>query len=208
MKTAVIIDDQPYIRLIVAQVLQQEGIEVMAECSDGAQGLIQARRQRPDILVLELALPRLDGMEVITRLRRSNSSTRIVVLTACPAEFTVERCMRAGASAFISKSNDLDVFCKGIRTVRAGFTCFPDLSSERHYASHIDPDERTRLAMLSARELAVLRHLAMGLTNIQIGEALLLSNKTISSYKTRLVNKLKVRSVVCLADLARRHGVL
>lgn len=208
MATAIIIDDQPYIRLILAQLLREEGVTVLIECSDGKEGLAQARTLRPDIVVLELSLPRLDGMDVINRLRRLNPKTRLVVLTSCPAEFAMDRCMRAGVSAFMSKNDKPDVFRKGIRAVLAGFICFPDLQDSDLSPSHSDPEERVRISMLSARELAVLRYLALGFSNIQIGKVLLLSNKTISSYKTRLVNKLKVRSVVCLADLARRHGLI
>jgi two-component system response regulator EvgA len=208
MATAVIIDDQPYIRVILARILEQEGVEVIAECTDGINGLAQARALRPTMVVLELSLPGLDGMDVIARLRQFEPAMRLVVVTACPLEFVMDRCMRAGVNAFISKSNDPEVFRKALQAVQAGFICFPDTLVNTSQPSHADPEEHVRIAQLSARELAVLRYLAMGFTNIQIGEALLLSNKTISSYKTRLVNKLKVRSVVCLADLARRHGVL
>jgi two-component system response regulator EvgA len=208
MATAIIIDDQPYIRVILAQILREEGVTVLAECSNGREGLAQARALRPDIIVLELALPGLDGMDVINRLRRVDQKTRFVVLTGCPAEFAMDRCMRAGVSAFMAKNDDPDVVRKGIRAVLAGFICFPDLHDSTLCPNHSDPEERVRISMLSARELAVLRYLALGFTNIQIGNVLLLSNKTISSYKTRLVNKLKVRSVICLADLARRHGLI
>ncbi|MBA1290020.1 response regulator transcription factor [Pseudomonas japonica] len=208
MATAVIIDDQPYIRVILKRILVEEGVTVLAECSDGIEGMAQARELKPDILVMELVLPGLDGMDVINRIRRQAPGIQIVVVTACPAEFSMDRCMRAGVTAYISKSTDIEVFRKAIQAVRAGFICFPNVRAGSELPSHSDPDERVRIAGLSARELAVLRYLAMGFSNLQIGQALLLSNKTISSYKTRLVKKLKVRSVICLAELAHRHGVV
>jgi two-component system response regulator EvgA len=208
MATAMVIDDQPYIRVILEQILKEEGVTVVAECSDGLEGLAQARKYRPDIIVLELALPGMDGMDVISRLRRLHPAIQLVVLTSCPAEFSMDRCMRAGVTAFMSKSNDTEAFRKGLRAVLAGFICFPNAVTQKDNPSHADPEEAVRIARLSARELAVLRYLALGFNNVQIGQALLLSNKTISSYKTRLVNKLKVRSVICLSDLAKRHGVV
>lgn len=208
MATAVIIDDQPYIRVILKRILVEEGVTVLAEYSDGIEGMAQARKLKPDILVMELVLPGLDGMDVINRIRRQTPAIQIVVVTACPAEFSMDRCMRAGVTAYVSKSTDIEVFRKAIQAVRAGFICFPNVQAGSDLPSHSDPDERVRIAALSARELAVLRYLAMGFSNLQIGEALLLSNKTISSYKTRLVKKLKVRSVICLAELAHRHGVV
>lgn len=208
MATAVIIDDQPYIRVILKRILVEEGVTVLAEYSDGIEGMAQARKLKPDILVMELVLPGLDGMDVINRIRRQTPAIQIVVVTACPAEFSMDRCMRAGVTAYVSKSTDIGVFRKAIQAVRAGFICFPNVQAGSDLPSHSDPDERVRIAALSARELAVLRYLAMGFSNLQIGEALLLSNKTISSYKTRLVKKLKVRSVICLAELAHRHGVV
>lgn len=208
MATAVLIDDQPYIRVILKRILADEGVTVIAECSDGIEGVAQARALKPDILVTELILTGLDGMDVINRIRRAAPSTYVVVVTSCPAEFSMDRCMRAGVTAYISKGSEPEVFRRAIQAVRAGFTCFPNTLGSNDQPGHGDPDERVRIAGLSARELAVLRYLAMGFSNLQIGHALLLSNKTISSYKTRLVKKLKVRSVICLADLARRHGVV
>jgi len=208
MATAVLIDDQPYIRVILKRILEDEGVKVVAECGDGIEGVAQARSLKPDILVTELVLTGLDGMDVINRIRRAVPATRVVVVTASPAEFSMDRCMRAGCTAYISKSHDTDVFRKAIQAVQAGFTCFPSTQGQPNQPKHGDPDEQGRIAGLSARELAVLRYLAMGFSNLQIGHALLLSNKTISSYKTRLVKKLKVKSVICLADLARRHGVV
>ncbi|WP_426150577.1 response regulator [Pseudomonas sp. DC3000-4b1] len=208
MATAVIIDDQPYIRLMVGQILQEEGIELLGECADGVQGLALIREAQPDIAVLELTLPNLEGLEVIERARRVSQATKWVVLTACPADYTLDRCLRAGITAFVPKAYDTQTFRHGIRAVKAGFTYYPDLACNKHQPGHGDEDERIRLSRLSARELTVLRYLAVGFTNVQIGQALMLSNKTVSSYKTRLVNKLKVQTLVGLAELARRHGLI
>lgn len=208
MVTAIIVDDQPYIRVILKRILGEEGVTVTAECVTGVDGIARARELQPDILITELVLPGIDGLDAISRIRRHAPTTQIIVVTACPAEFSMDRCMRAGVVAYISKSNDVEVFRRAIQAVRAGFICFPNLQGTGQQPSHADPDERVRIAGLSGRELAVLRYLALGFSNLQIGEALLLSNKTISSYKTRLVKKLRVKSVICLAEMARRHGVI
>lgn len=208
MPSALIVDDQPYIRATVEDILVQEGFHIAAQASDGVQAVALARKFRPALIVLEIAIPRLNGLEVIHRIKQLGFPTHILVLTSYPPEYGAERCLKAGAAGFLCKTNTPEVFRNAVRTLGAGFIFFPNVGTSQDGPAVSDADERERIARLSARELAVLRYLAVGFSNIQIGEALLLSNKTVSSYKSRLVAKLKVKSVVCLAELARRHNLV
>lgn len=208
MRTALIVDDQPYIRASVANILKEEGFTTLAQSANGVEAVALARQMRPGLIVLEIAIPRLDGLEVIHRIKNLGFPTHILVLTSYPPEYGAERCLKAGAAGFLSKTNTPDEFRNAVRTLDAGFIFFPNMTVTHDGPSLGDAGERERIAQLSAREMAVLRYLAVGFSNIQIGEALLLSNKTVSSYKSRLVAKLKVRSVVCLAELARRHNLV
>lgn len=208
MRTALIVDDQPYIRASVAHVLKEEGFNTLAQAGDGVEAIALARKIRPALIVLEIAIPKLDGLEVIHRIKQLGFPTHILVLTSYPPEYGAERCLKAGAAGFLCKTNTPEEFRNAVRTLAAGFIFFPNMHPSQDGPAVSDASERERIARLSARELAVLRYLAVGFSNIQIGEALLLSNKTVSSYKSRLVAKLKVKSVVCLAELARRHNLV
>ncbi|MBF7142205.1 MULTISPECIES: response regulator transcription factor [Pseudomonas] len=208
MRNALIVDDQPYIRTIVENLLAEEGIKTLAHASDGVQALALARKLEPELIVMEIAVTGLDGIEVISRIKQLGFDTDILVLTSYPAEYSAERCMKAGAAGFLTKTHQPEDFRQAVRTLVSGYIFFPKPFLGQVTPALGGPTEQERIARLSARELAVLRYLAMGFTNIQIGEALLLSNKTVSSYKSRLVAKLKVDSLVCLADLARRHHLV
>lgn len=208
MPSALIVDDQPYIRAIVEDILVQEGFQVAAQASDGVQAVALARQLRPQVIVMEIAIPGLDGVDVIRRIKHLGFPTNILVLTSYRPEYIAERCLKAGAAGFLCKTNEPEDFRNALRTVTAGFIFFPNLRSSLDGPALGDSAEAERIAQLSTRELAVLRYLAVGFTNLQIGEVLLLSNKTISSYKSRLVAKLKVKSVVGLAELAHRHHLV
>ncbi|WP_263261723.1 response regulator transcription factor [Pseudomonas sp. RIT-PI-S] len=208
MRTALIVDDQPYIRATVEEMLKEEGFDSFAHAADGVQAVALARQVRPALVVLEIALPRLDGLSVIQRIKALGFPTQMLVLTSYPPEYGAERCLKAGAAGFLSKTNRPEDFRNAVRTITSGFIFFPNWQANVDGPTLGDAAETERIAGLSARELSVLRYLAVGFTNIQIGEALLLSNKTVSSYKSRLVAKLKVKSVVCLAELARRHNLV
>lgn len=208
MPSALIVDDQPYIRAAVQDILVKEGYEVVAQAGDGVQALALARQLRPALIVMEIAIPRLDGIDVIQRIKRLGFPTYILVLTSYAPEYSAERCLKAGAAGFITKNHSADDFRDALHTVSNGFIFFPNLQPNDDGPRFGDAAEKERLARLSNRELAVLRYLAVGFNNLQIGEALLLSNKTVSSYKSRLVAKLRVKSVVCLAELARRHNLV
>ncbi|MOA31488.1 Virulence factors putative positive transcription regulator BvgA [compost metagenome] len=118
------------------------------------------------------------------------------------------RCMKAGAAGYMSKTNDLDELVKAIKVVMDGYTFFPNLASSSVRRSDAQATDLELIQSLSDRELTILQQLAKGLSNKEIGEAMLLSNKTVSTYKTRLIEKLNVKSVVYLADFAKRNNLL
>jgi len=132
----------------------------------------------------------------------------VLVLTSQSAQFYSMRCMKAGAAGYISKTNDLDELVKAIKVVIDGYTFFPNLASSSVRRSDAQATDLELIQSLSDRELTILQQLAKGLSNKEIGEAMLLSNKTVSTYKTRLIEKLNVKSVVYLADFAKRNNLL
>ncbi|AKS09900.1 response regulator transcription factor [Pseudomonas trivialis] len=206
MYRALIVDDHPVVRLAVGMLLEKEGIEVVGEAANGLDAVRMSKDLAPDIIILDIGIPQLSGLEVISRLRTCASPPKILVLTSqAPSVFSA-RCQQAGASGYIYKADDLRGLIRAIQTVMDGYTCFPELatSSVRSTDAVVEGE---LLSRLSDRELAVLRQLALGYSNKDIGNAMLLSNKTISTYKTRIMEKLNVSTLVDLADFAKRNSL-
>jgi two-component system, NarL family, response regulator EvgA len=205
MFKALVVDDHPFIRSSVKMLLKQEGFEVVAEADNGADAVQLAREHEPELIVLDIAMPKLDGLEVISRICALGLSCKILVLTSQSPLFYSMRCMKAGAAGYISKTNDLDEL---VKAVMGGYTFFPNLAHSSVRRSDAETTDLELIQTLSDRELTILQQLSQGLSNKEIGDAMLLSNKTISTYKTRLIEKLKVKSVVYLADFAKRNNLV
>ncbi|MCT8945756.1 response regulator [Pseudomonas iridis] len=208
MFKAMVVDDHPFIRSSVKMLLKQENFDVVAEADNGADAVQMAREHAPDLIVLDIGMPKLDGLEVISRISALGLSSKILVLTSQSAQFYSMRCMKAGAAGFISKTNDINELIKAIKAVMDGYTFFPNLAGSSVRRSDVEATELDLIQTLSDRELTILQQLANGLSNKEIGEAMLLSNKTVSTYKTRLIEKLNVKSVVYLADFAKRNHLV
>lgn len=208
MHKALIVDDHPFIRAAGRALLKEEGFQVVAETDNGADAVQLAREHQPDLILLDIAIPKLDGLEVLSRLSALGLPSKILVLTGRPALSYSTRCRNAGAAGYISKSDDLDEMVKAVRAIMSGYTFFPNLANSSVRRSDQEATEQELIRSLSDRELSILQQLANGLSNKEIGEAMLLSNKTVSTYKKRMIDKLKVKSVVYLAEFAKRNDLI
>lgn len=211
---ALIVDDHPFVRASVKMLLELANFEVVGEADNGRDAWDLARNLKPQVVVLDIGIPFLDGLEVIERIRGMNTEerlqppVRVLVLTSQPAHYFAARCINAGAGGFLSKSDDLTALREALKLLMEGKVFFPSVAVHSVRRSDVESNEATRIASLSDRELMVLQQLARGVSNKQIADAMLLSNKTVSTYKTRLIQKLNVASVVDLADLAKRHDLI
>ena len=208
MSKALIVDDHPFIRATVKYLLKQEGFDEIYEAGNGADAVQLAREKRVDMVILDLAMPKLGGLEVIARIKALDLPCKILVLTSYLAVFFSARCMRAGAMGFVAKTGELDELQKAIRAIRSGYSCFPSLPTSSVRRDDLQTTEREQLQALSDREMTVLIALAKGLGNKEIAESMLLSHKTISTYKTRLKEKLHMSSVVHLSKFAQRNHLI
>lgn len=129
MSKALIVDDHPFIRATVKYLLKQEGFVEIFEAGNGADAMQIAREERPDLVILDLAMPKLGGLEVISRIKALELPCKILVLTSYLAVFFSTRCMRAGAMGFVAKTGELDELQKAIRAIRCGYSCFPSVAS-------------------------------------------------------------------------------
>ncbi len=204
MQKILIVDDHPTVRFAVRLLLEREGYEVVGEAHDGVSAVSMSQDHSPEVVILDLGLPRLDGLSVLERLRALKPAPRIMVFTGLPPRLFAKRCIEAGASAFVRKDEDLQILVGALRAVLSGYSYLPDalrLAPRMH-------SEGDRLDRLSNREFEVMRQLAKGATNNEIAEAMILSSKTISTYKTRIMDKLQVRSLAELLDMANRHEMI
>ncbi|MBD8195197.1 response regulator transcription factor [Pseudomonas fluorescens] len=205
---ALIVDDHPFIRATVRYLLKQEGFDSIYEAGNGADAMQAVREQHPNLIILDLAMPKLGGLEVISRVKALELDCKILVLTSYLAVFFSTRCMRAGAMGFVAKTGELDELQKAIRAIRSGYSCFPSLPTSSVRRDDLQSTEQELVEALSDRELTVLQKLALGLGNKEIAEDMLLSHKTISTYKTRLKEKLRMSSVVHLSKFAQRNHLI
>lgn len=204
MRKALIVDDHPFIRRIVRLVLENANFQIAAETDNGATALDLAREHLPHLIVLDLSMPKLDGLEVLKRLHILGLPIKVLVLTSKDSAFFADRCIRAGAIGFIEKTEDVDALTKAINVVMSGRiylnNCDVDLSSK-----HTD---QQLIKTLSDRELRTLQYLVSGFSNKKISQIMLLSEKTVSTYKTRVLQKLNIKSVVYLAEFAKRNNLI
>lgn len=208
MKSALIADDHPVVRAAVKILLKQEGFKQIYEVSSGNEVLPMIREHKPDLVVLDLIMPSLDGLDVLARIQASDERCRVLVFTSQEPMFYQDRCMRAGAAAYVSKTNDLQHLHKAAHAVMAGYSYFAKLPSSSVSLSTLQRSEKEMIDKLSDRELTIFLYLAKGMSNKAIAEIMNLSHKTVSTYKTRLIEKLNVESAVHLRDFAKRNHLI
>jgi two-component system response regulator EvgA len=203
MATILIVDDHPAMRMVLrAQLAQRFGDARIHEAGTGRQALAATRQLLPDLVILDLDLPQIGGLELAPRLRAVHPAVRILVVSGQDPALFATRASRAGAQGYVSKTQELDEILRCVESVLAGYSVFP--ADGQPSGTRPGGAEADRLASLSDRELAVLGMLAHGQSNKAIAAALFVSNKTVSSYKSRIMAKLGARTLVELIDFARR----
>lgn len=207
MSNILLVDDHPVVLLATKILLEQHNFKVIGEASNGIDALQLIRKLNPDIVIIDLNIPSLDGMEVIKRCKALNLKTRFLVLTSQSSVHFIHLCMQAGASGYLSKTEGLEEVLTAIRSIKSGYKFFPDTSFS-YNKEEKKQDSSNALSILSAREMMVFKFLASGLTNKEIAEQMLLSSKTISTYKTRVFEKLNINNIVEIIDVARKNGIL
>jgi two-component system response regulator EvgA len=202
------VDDHPAFRLVIkTHLLQLLGTQEVFEADNGQSAMEMARQFAPDLTILDLDIPRINGLDVLSRLKAAHPSMRVLILSSHDASTFVSRAMRAGAQGFVSKSQDVKEIMRSVEAVMSGYSVFPVAPSASAGAAAQGVVEERKLESLSDKELVILQMLAKGMSNKTIGDALFISNKTVSSHKTRLMTKVGVATLVDLVDFARRCGI-
>jgi two-component system, NarL family, response regulator EvgA len=208
MTMVMIVDDHPALRLVIKTHLAQvANIEDVVEAGNGQEAVELTRQHLPDLAILDLDIPRINGLDVIPRLRLAHPHIRVMILSGHDTPTFVQRAVRAGAQGFVSKTQDISEIVRGVEAILSGYSVFPVTSGTVVAPLVGELNEHAKLELLSDKELIVLQMLAKGMSNKSIGEALFISNKTVSSHKTRILQKLGVETLVDLVDFARRCGI-
>lgn len=208
MGSIAIVDDHPLIRLAVRIMLEQEGHTVLAEADNGIGALDIIRKLLPDLIILDLSIPKLDGFSVIAHLKTIGIASKVLVLTSGDSRNFAIRSLQAGAMGFVSKDDNLGELVGAVKTVLSGYTFFPqDTIHMLRENSEAANEESLQVSQLSDREITVLRLLAQGFGNQEIAATLMISHKTVSTYRVRLLRKLNVSSLVTMVELAKRNGI-
>ncbi|KAA9166085.1 response regulator transcription factor [Amycolatopsis acidicola] len=214
MTTVLVCDDQALIRAGLVTIIDaQPDLEVTGECGDGRTAVELARSLRPDVVVMDVRMPVLDGIEATRLLAGADvpEPVTVLVVTTFNLDEYVYRALRAGASGFLLKDAPSAQLLHGIRAVATGGALLdPDVTRELvgKFATRIRPAETTPEVPLTSRELEVLRLIANGLSNREIAEELVLSTETVKTFVSRMLTKLRLRDRVQAVIYAYRHGLV
>jgi DNA-binding NarL/FixJ family response regulator len=210
--TVVIADDQQMVRRGFKVILDSEpGIEVVAEAGDGREAIDLARRHEPDVALLDIRMPVLDGLQAAREIIENWPAVRVLILTTFDADEYVYAALRAGVSGFLLKDAPADQLIAAVRCVAAGDALIDPVITRRLISRFALaargpvelPDE---FRQLTARELDVLRLVARGLSNIEIARALVVEENTVKTHVSRILMKLRLRDRVQAVVLAYESG--
>lgn len=210
-----VVDDQALVRAGFRSILEkQEDFEVVAEAGDGRQALELAAGRSIDVVLMDLRMPVMDGLAATRELMRRASPPRIIVLTTFDADTLVYQSLRAGAAGFLLKDTPPERLIQAVRDVMSGETLLSPAVTKRLIEAFVAapaPDDGgvpEAFSSLTSRELDVLRHLAQGAGNAEIGQALFLAETTVKTHVARVLAKLGVRDRVQAVVHAYEHGLV
>jgi DNA-binding NarL/FixJ family response regulator len=197
-----IVDDHHIVRQGLAALLKTvPGFSIAAEASDGEQAVELHRKHKPDVTLMDLRLPKMNGVDAIAKIREGAPAARIIVLTTFDGDEDIYRALQAGAKGYLLKGMDLAELTEAIRSVHAGRTRIPPRVAEKLA-------ERMSGASLTARELEVLQLIVAGKSNRDIGTALFISEATVKTHVNSLLSKLGVEDRTQAATTALQRGIV
>jgi DNA-binding NarL/FixJ family response regulator len=214
MTTVALADDQDLVRSGFRLILELAGMEIAGEAGDGREAVELARAAKPDVVVMDIRMPVMDGIEATRRIAQAGLPSRVLVLTTFDLDEYVYEALRAGASGFMLKDAGRERLVEAVRTVATGESLFAPTVLQRLVAHYVrrPPAGSARfdgaLAELSERELEVLRLVGRGLSNAEIAAALVISQATVKTHVRHVLQKLGLRDRVQAVALAYEAGVV
>jgi DNA-binding NarL/FixJ family response regulator len=197
-----VVDDHPVVRMGLGSMLgSQKGIKVVGMVASGGEALTSLHKMRPDVVLMDLRMPEMDGVDAIVALRSAEPNIKILVLTNYQMDEDVFNALQAGALGYLVKSAPQEDVINAIRTVNQGRRCIPPAIATKLA-------ERVSHSTLSPREVEVLQFVAKGLTNKEIGSILFISDKTARNHVISLMAKLDAKDRTEAVTIAIRRGLI
>jgi DNA-binding NarL/FixJ family response regulator len=208
----VVVDDQPVIRSGLSMIVSaHDDLELVGEAADGRAGIELVDTMAPDVVLMDIQMPELDGVEATRRLVAGGSQARVLILTTFGQEQYVFDAFEAGAAGFLLKTAEPRVIVDAVRTIAAGNSLLAPQLTQQIIESYLAGRRATTMpseyARLTDREQEVLRAMATGLSNAEIGRELFIGEGTVKTHVARILDKLGLRDRVQAVVFAHRHGL-
>lgn len=202
----VIIEDQVLFRELLIKALEvEQAFSLVGEATSGVEGLALCRSAQPDLVLLDVQLPDVDGLEVAADLLKDFPDIRILALTSLKDDFTIRRVLEYGLAGYVEKDQPLPVLIEAIHAVAIGKTYFTQTFDDLRREMVLNPNAYYKI--LSNREQQILSMVAEGLSSPEIAEALKLSPRTAENHRYNIMKKLDLSSVTELVAFAIKHGI-
>ncbi|MET9354840.1 MULTISPECIES: response regulator transcription factor [unclassified Streptomyces] len=202
-----LVDDHQVVRRGLRTFLEvQDDIEVVGEAADGAEGVDRAQELKPDVILMDVKMPGMDGVDALRRLRELDNHARVLVVTSFTEQRTVVPALRAGAAGYVYKDVDPDALAGAIRSVHAGHILLQPEVAGALLSQEESSSGPGRAGSLTEREREVLGLIADGRSNREIARALVLSEKTVKTHVSNILMKLDLADRTQAALWAVRHG--
>lgn len=209
MITILIVDDHELVRAGIRSLLASvNGIKVIGDVASGEEAIKWVREKRPKVVLMDVRMPGIGGLEATRKLLRVDQDLKIIALTACAEEPFPSKLLQAGAMGYLTKGSGVEEMVRAIQSVFHGRRYMTPEVAQQLALKHLSDEKESPFEILSAREMQVMLMITAGQTVQAIADKLCLSPKTVNSYRYRLFDKLKVGTDVELTHLALRHGLL
>ena len=212
MIRVLLVDDQPLVRAGLKMILgPADGFEIVGECGDGAAALAAVERLRPDVVVMDVRMKGMDGVEATRRLRAMEEAPPVLVLTTFDDDEVLSAALRAGAAGFQLKDAPAEELIRAVRVVAEGGACLDPAVTGRVLAAYraaAPPASAGRVEDLTAREFEVLRLIGRGATNEEIAEQLVIGEATVKTHIGRIFDKLGLRDRAAAIVFAFDHDLV
>ncbi|MBV2135135.1 UvrY/SirA/GacA family response regulator transcription factor [Pseudomonas sp. MAP12] len=210
MINVLVVDDHDLVRTGIRRMLADvDGVTVVGEADSGEAALLRARELKPDLVLMDVKMPGIGGLEATRKIIRSHPDIKVIAVTACDEEPFPTRLLQAGASGYLTKGAGLEEMIKAIRQVFAGQRYISADIAQQLALKPFQPQvDATPFDLLSEREMQIALMIAECQKVQSISDKLCLSPKTVNTYRYRIFDKLEITSDVELAVLAIRHGMV
>jgi two-component system invasion response regulator UvrY len=207
--TVLLVDDHDLVRAGVKSLLNEvTDIQVIGEAANGEDAVKVAREKQPNIVLMDVRMPGIGGLEATRKLLRAVPEAKVIALTVCGEEPFPSKLLQAGAAGYLTKGSGIEEMVQAIRAVHLGKRYISPEVAQQLALKHLSDEKASPFDTLSDREMQVMLMITSGQKVQEISDKLCLSPKTVNSYRYRLFEKLTVHSDVELTHLAIRHGIL